>query len=420
MTERKKIINYFYSLIIFSLILILQTIQPISIQKVNSQYDQLGESSINANTVYESYDLFIDGDVLYYLDNYYLEIYNISNLNKISYLDYVYLEQLGKQSKIIVENGIAYISDVVSNINLINCHSPSNAAKFSSFIVGDFFDEIITFDVENNFLYIIVDGLLKVFNLTVLSSPSLVATYGNSSYTFCDLHIDNGKIYLLNPSVGFDILDISNPSNLTMLGNWHVSSNYLAQFKDTIYLYLLEENNVMNIFSVSSPSNPIKLYTFQIVESAEFKNFIIENDKLFVLNNLGFDIYDVSSLYNEKHLGSYQREDENLDFTAIGVKEDNVFMTSEYTKYGGDLYLIDITNPDEPILILPADQPWYWGSFILSLVMSLLYYVLPIGLVALVIFLIVRYIRRRDMREFRDVEKAAIKREKKEYWQKEH
>jgi hypothetical protein len=416
----KKIPNYFYLLITISLLINFQIIQPISIRKANSQYQQVDENKVKADTIYGCYDLQIIDDKLYYVDYYGLEIHDISDPKDLTYLDYVYLEHMGNQAKVIVYDNIAYISDEVSNINLINCHDPSNAAKFSSFIVGDYFDEIVTFDVEGDFIYVIVEGILKVFNLTVLSSPTLVTTYGNSSYMFNDMHIENEKLYLLNPTIGFDILDISNTSNLTLLGYWHTTGNYLSIYKEINHLYLLEENKDMNIFSVSLPSNPFILDTFQIELPSQFKDFIIKNNRLFVLNNIGFEFYDVSSLYNEQHLGDFQREDRGLDFTAIDVSGNHVFMTSKFTSYGEDLYLIDITNPDEPILLLPVDRPWYWGSLILSIVMSLAYYVIPGVIIALIVFFVIRYFRRRDMKEFKDIEKVAIKKEKKKYWEKEH
>jgi hypothetical protein len=374
---------------------------------------------MQADAPYAMYDVHIDGTYLYTLNYYGMRIYDISNPTTLPYGVYVEVDHMGNRSKVIVEDNIAYVSDMVSNIVLVNCHDIANAAVFTSFTVGDYFDEITHFDVKGDYMYIIVEGVLKVFNLTVLTSPTLIDTYGNESYTISDFHIDNDKLYALNPTLGFDIINITNPSNLTVLGLWHAAGNYYSLHKDTNYLYLLDSTKAITIFSVSSPSTPTSMDSFMTSWTSDYIDFTINGNELLILTNLGFVMYDIGTLYSQSNIGNYTREDETLSFTAIAVTGNYVYLSSEYDIYGEDLYLLDVTNPNEPILLLPADRPWYWGSLILSILMSLLYYVIPGIIVALIIFFVVRFFRRRDRREFRDIEKVAIKKEKKKLYEKE-
>ncbi len=412
--KRKNLSSYFKSILLLSLLLAFQVIAANRFNSQTSFDDQINEE---ADFIYHKYDLYVENDIAYIIDNYSLRINNITSDYFFAYSGYEPLENMGEGAKLHYYDNVVFVSDLIGNINIISCLQINNPSLILTFTVTDFFDEIYEFGMNDDFLYILIEGYLKIFNMTIMSSPTSVATYVNASLTLVDLAFNGDNLFLLSEEFGLSIYNITNPANISQLGMYYDPGAYQNIELIGHNAFLTKNENEIVVINYFDPTNPQLLSNYNGNWVSDYRGFTRESNDLLVLTNKGFDIIDASDTDNITKAGEYRYEGE-LRFNAISVQDDIAYLTCSTDDYWYDIFVIDYSNPEDPDQISPNKRPWYFGNIALTIAMLAGYYLVPATIVGLVIFLIVRYVRK-PKNEFADIDKVAIKKEKKKLHERE-
>ena len=410
---KRKFIQFRSLLVIFSLVFT----QIAFINNIKSQPKTKAQITPDDDFFYHTYDLHFEDGYVYLIDNNYIRLYNITSEYYFAYSGYEQISNLGEGAKLHVHDNIALVSDLIGNINIISCININNPNLILSFTITDFFDEIYDFELNNDFLYVLIEGYLKIFNMTVMSAPSLTNTYTNASLTFVDLVVSGNSLFLLSEEFGLSIFNITNPLNITEFGTYHIPGSYQNLELIGQTAFLTKNKNEIVAVNCIDPTNPQLLSIYNGNWETNYVELIQEDTNILVLKNKGFDIIDISDANNMTKLGTFSI-DKDVQFSSIDASEETAYIGSYSNNYYQNVYIVDYKNPEEPVQLAPTIRPWYYGSIFYTILMLLGYALVPATIVGLVIFFIVRYVRRQKD-EFKDIDEVAIKKEKKKLHERE-
>ncbi|MCK5046166.1 MAG: hypothetical protein KAS22_06275, partial [Candidatus Heimdallarchaeota archaeon] len=388
--KRNNLSYYFRSILVLTLLLAFQVIVANRITSQTSLDDQIVREDV---FLYHNYDLYVENDVAYIIDNNSFRIYNITSDYYFAYSGYEYLENLGEEAKLHYYDDVVFVSDLIGNINIISCLNKNYPNLILSFTVTDFFDKIYEFEMNDDFLYILIEGYLKIYNMTTMSSPTSVGTFNNASLKQVDLAFNGDSLFLLNEEFGLSIYNISDPANISQLGAYFDPGIYQNIELIGHNAFLTKNENEIVAIDCFDPTNPQLLSSYNGNWVSDYRGFTRESTDLLVLTNKGFDIIDASNTNNISKAGEY-RSDRELRFNGISARDDIAYMTCSTNDYWYDLFVIDYSDPENPDQISPNRRPWYFGNIALTLAMIAGYYLLPATIVGLVIFFVVRFVRK--------------------------
>lgn len=412
--KRKNLSFYLNGILILTLLL---TFQVIAINRINSQ-TSFNNQIVKENDFYINYyDLHVENDVAFTITDSSFQIHNITSDYLFQYTGYESLENMGHGAKLHYYDNVVFVSDIIGNINIISCFNINNPNLILSFTVTDFFDKIYEFQMNDDFLYILIEGYLKIYNMTTMSSPTSVGTFNNASLKQVDLAFNGDSLFLLNEEFGLSIYNISDPANISQLGAYFDPGIYQNIELIGHNAFLTKNENEIVAIDCFDPTNPQLLSSYNGNWVSDYRGFTRESTDLLVLTNKGFDIIDASNTNNISKAGEY-RSDRELRFNGISARDDIAYMTCSTNDYWYDLFVIDYSDPENPDQISPNRRPWYFGNIALTLAMIAGYYLLPATIVGLVIFFVVRFVRK-PKNEFSDIDKIAIKKEKKKLHERE-
>jgi len=202
-----------------------------------------------------------------------------------------------------VSGNYAYVADDESGIQIINI---SNIAE--PFLVGTYVN-VRTFDVaeQEGYLYVpaFYDGL-KIIRVWNPSDPILWASYGMGDMS--DVYVDGSYAYLAcNTALpALTIINVSDPSSPCWVGGDNSPDSASCVFASTGYVYLTNLGGELYIYNVIDPANPILV-----------------------------TIYETGYTYTEE----------------VFVLDGNAYIAGWNSGGGGGVTIIDIHNPDNPIMV---------------------------------------------------------------------
>ncbi len=352
--KRKKLFFYFRSIFLLSLLLALQVIVTNGINSQISFDDQIVKED---EFSYHNYDLYVENEIAYTLDDYSFRIKNITSDYYFAHIGYEQLENMGEGVKLHYYENVVFVSDLIRNINIISCLNVNNPNLILSFTVTDFFDKIYEFKMNDDFLYILIEVYLKIFNMTTMSSPTSVGTYNNASLTFIDLAINGENLFLLSEEFGLSIYNITDPANISQLGTYSDFGVYQNIELIGHNAFLTKNENEIVAIDCYDPTNPQLLSSYNSNWESDYRGFIRESNNLLVLTNKGFDIIDASNTNNITKLGEYIYEGE-IRFNGISAQDNIAYLTCSTNSYWYEIFVIDYSNPEDPKQLTPNRRPW--------------------------------------------------------------
>ncbi|WP_457558749.1 LVIVD repeat-containing protein [Candidatus Harpocratesius sp.] len=115
--------------------------------------------------------------------------------------------------------------------------------------------------IEENFLYTANNNLFYIYNFTNFTNYGQVGKINISTYIY-DFEIKGEIVYLVS-SFNLYILNITNPSNITIVSRYNENGHF-AYGKHTIayydgFLYLTDTIRGLRIINVTDPTNPVQV-----------------------------------------------------------------------------------------------------------------------------------------------------------------
>ncbi|MBY8993493.1 MAG: hypothetical protein KGD59_03015 [Candidatus Heimdallarchaeota archaeon] len=225
-------------------------------------------------------------------------------------------------------------------------------------------------DVEGGYAYICsrreypyYPSRLEIINITNTTNPTLVGKYDYLNDTIRDVKVSGGYAYLCLARNGLLILDVHDPTNPVVVGNY--SNNFTVGFFYNLWYdaesqlcYLPHPYYDLLIINCSDPSQPTLLSTFETWQSFLLNNVFLENNVAYLTSFASpgeIAIVDISNpqqpvLLSQKKVGDV--------IDDIYVKEGRAYLTGLYDP----LIILDVSDPTAPEKLGVFDNRWFYGQ----------------------------------------------------------
>ena len=203
---------------------------------------------------------------------------------------------------------------------------------------------------------------LEIINIANTSHPELVATYKYPHNGIMDVAVADGYAYLSIAKIGLQILDVHNPTNIVLVGNYTYQSqigNFHNLWFDTKlkFCYLTHDNYGLFIINCRKPTNPTLNSHIQIAEPGfQLTNLFVEGEIAY-LTSIGYDgimlIVDTSIPANPVAL--------SWVYFSAGLTD--IFVQGKFayvTTWFDTLYVLDITDKRNPVKTAQFNNNWGW------------------------------------------------------------
>jgi len=225
------------------------------------------------------------------------------------------------------------------------------------------FDSYTTqIELVDNYAFICSGSLLEIISIENPTSPELIISYriGGSIEDFV---IYNDLLLIAADTYGFVVVNITDYSNLTLISHFNPydwDSLSIAYNSENNVVYLGNMNSLA-IINLIDPSNPEIITS---ISTNRVEQIIYDNDYLYVCD-FGWDwglgnlnIFDVSEKSNPLKVTS-------LNIGSWGemyLGNHLLFISSEKShlthKYYNPLTILEISDPENPILVYHYNDTW--------------------------------------------------------------
>jgi hypothetical protein len=298
----------------------------------------------------------------------------------------------GYHQYINVRSGYAYVCNYGSSIAVVNVTNPANPVNVMEVPSGNRTARII---FDGNYGYVAVgDSGVKIYNLVTPSSPVFVTKiqttgraaslyYGaitiggtptghifvanrNPAPGVSAINVSNplapvttsflaaipsatgsaftpfysdGKVYVAYGTAGLRIIDVTNPSNITLLGTANLGGESRGVVVSGNYAYVAAMDSGVHVVDVTNPTSPVKLST---INTSRARGIAINGNYVYVATrDSGLVVIDITLPANPTWLTNVNGLDiENVATTGTVV---GISLWSS-------IWFYDVTNPENPIV----------------------------------------------------------------------
>lgn len=189
----------------------------------------------------------------------------------------------GNASDVDVVGNLAYVTDWWGGFHVFDVSNPMDPV-----LVGktDAVSGPRGVEVHGQYAYV-ADGPegLKVIDVSMAYNPIVVGSYDTTGSAE-GVTVDGGVAYLAcGIDGGFQVIDVSDPFNPTLLIEVPRPNNTLAVAKRNNTVFLADGGTGLSAFDVSDPSNPVLLDVFQPSDSVW--DVVIDGSRAYIALNTG-------------------------------------------------------------------------------------------------------------------------------------
>jgi hypothetical protein len=306
-----------------------------SINVKNPIPDQNAKIGQQFNVTIDGTDFFNSSTGTLFLEAINISPWLTSNLNPIfKNLYYTHFDVQG----VVVSGDYAYLASEDSNLQIIDISDLSKPISVASY--GSTFGYAEGIAISGNYAYL-ADGYLglQIINITNPSNPIFMGSY-NTLDNARKVTIFGNYAYLITNS-GLRIIDITNPSNLTLTGSYDMLNYPSKVVISGNYAYIADGSIALQIIDISNPTSPF-LESSCDIEGWTHGMAVFGNYAYAVNVNSGLQIIDISNPSNPTFKGSYYIPDL---CKGITVSKNYAYVANTESI----LHVIDIKDPANPL-----------------------------------------------------------------------
>jgi hypothetical protein len=285
----------------------------------------------NPVVIYQQYHVYnIEETILYnqYLlvadMNQDLRIFDASDLSNLEQIAVTRDGIQGFSYAIDIKDHYVLVADGLEGLEIFDIQDIYNPIEISNYTLtnGSVFLDII---VENDLAYVLNNnGDILLFNISDITNPVLVEKYAGGSYNVFE--VQNSIVYCFDYQYNaiVDVLNCSNPSNITLLSNYSLQGYLQDIFVENETIYLAETNSGITFLNGTDLTNITKTNHYGKFEFLEMK---CVDDYAYLLDYYGYImILNIANIYNTYEVGSYNLIDNT---TGLFVHDDIIYVTTE-------------------------------------------------------------------------------------------
>jgi cysteine-rich repeat protein len=153
------------------------------------------------------------------------------------------------------------------------------------------------------------------------------------------------RLYSINSNLDFQIFDLANPSNPSLIGELNVGGGYENFIRAGNYGFMSGSNNGFDVLDLSNEAQPTFVTNYSYGNGAEYRSMELVGDYLYLTSVFwGLEIVDVSDPTSPAHVSL-------LDFVetrSVGVTSDGHLA---FVKTSSEIVLVDVGNPYSPQIL---------------------------------------------------------------------
>lgn len=206
--------------------------------------------------------------------------------------------------------------------------------------------------IQGNYAYMGIGPRLAILDITNPTNPSPIGQTEVISNYITDIEISGNYAYVTEKHLadwsggGLRVIDISNPTQPHSIGFYDTPGDALNLAVSGNYAYIADDYQGLRVVDISDPSLPVEVTTVMPNTSAgSTKNVVIANQRAYVAESYdhGLRILDISDPTNPVTLGRYA----DRAVHGVAVAGNYAYLACTGTPTGG-LSVVNISNPATP------------------------------------------------------------------------
>jgi hypothetical protein len=277
----------------------------------------------------------------------------------------------GHRPSILINGTNAIIAPTFSDqINILDNENAQTPFLLGSYKVP-FSSGVWDIKIQGHYAYIVMENGLNILDISKPDHLKIIGTYPTQN-DITHLGIDHDRVYLFDKDEGLNILDISNPIVPRLIQ--YFKNEDISFIKEIAYnypvLYFWGCNSI-HTFDFSDPNHPQKIMPFNTkYDSCPYELYPLSNqftvfNQIALMNEVynsegmkyNLTVLDVSNPNNPLYLHYFDNWCQNCIFGGDSQK----FI---YFQMGNTLHLMDFSNPRAPVelgyYMFPFDDSDTW------------------------------------------------------------
>ncbi len=254
---------------------------------------------------------------------------------------------------------------------------------------------VFAMNIYNNTVYpeFMIFNATNINVLTLLGNTTLTGSNLRSSFI-----VHENFVYFISYARNLFVYQINSTYQLSFIKEYSFAQLESVYFHEN---YLFTCNNFgLQVFDSSNPSNLTYITHYNISSAQSIR---INNDVAYLTTSDSFTTLDLSDIMDIQALDQYIPSDrEFVELWKIELNGNLAIILTEtlwFLDYGGDyggyLYIFDISSPTEIKRLYPGRIPLFDSFDIFIIQMILLFVVLPIVIILVTILIVVIRIRKK-------------------------
>lgn len=193
------------------------------------------------------------------------------------------------KKEIIYDNNYVYATVGNEGMKVINVSNPASPTVVATLDHGSGARKIFKL---NNYVYVVYDSWIYIYNVTTPATPTLAGSYG---YYADDVYVEGNYAYLAGTR-SLRIVNIANPASVTVVSTYDYPSGPIPTYgitKSGNYVFVGGNEN-LGVFDVSNPASPVLVY--KTIGTDVPENLVVADNHLYsCIYDMGVQIFDITT-----------------------------------------------------------------------------------------------------------------------------
>jgi len=255
----------------------------------------------------------------------------------------------GKLFSLASRENLLYLADGITGLQVVNMNGGTVSKRGVYNTKGTATDIVLSKDGTKAF--VADNGMgLQIIDITLPDSLKLLGGFDTDGNAYAvALSSDEQTAYIADNRAGLQIIDISSPTTPQLIGNYNTpdAANGVAISKDNKIAYVADTATGLQIIDISNPASPVLIKALKMGSSARDVVLSADETKAFVATSTaGLQIVDISTPNAALIIGTLNTNG-YAHGLALSKDEKNIFLADGVM----GLLMIDVSEPVTPVLV---------------------------------------------------------------------
>ncbi|MFX0185369.1 MAG: LVIVD repeat-containing protein [Candidatus Hodarchaeota archaeon] len=238
-------------------------------------------------------------------------------------------------------NNTLFVLDAFHGLVTYNVSDPAHPSQLGHFSDSNTFVHSIIIVDQYAYLSDYEDGL-EIIDISDPTDLKIIGRYKqdiSSPATSIDAYFSNNLVFLASQSRGLEIINCSNPSDPIIIGTYYDNHRVIRVYSLENLVFISEAHNGFKILNITN-GNCSEVYQF--IDSVSYQDFEVQNDLLYTTDmNFGIQVFNISTLSNIVKIGEYNTGRAH----GIFLENKNGKVLLYVSTWDKGLQVFDVSNP---------------------------------------------------------------------------